>query len=131
MQLDGYQAYYGFIACNTSCVAMKLDERQLQLPIMCLTKTLLSHNRIGPMYPHREAYSCCPPAHIQDEQLLDFDGLPYSWKHSVPLLLVLVTKLSAISVLLFLRPRHHLANGDDQKQQNAVAESADEVDANP
>src|SRR5271155_1149432 len=38
----GYQAYYGFIAYNTSCVAMKLDECQLQLPIMCLTKTLLS-----------------------------------------------------------------------------------------
>ena len=108
--------YYCFIAYNTSRVAMKLDERQLQLPLMCLTKTLLTQNRVGPMNPHHESYSCCPPAHIQDELLLDFDGLPYSWKHSVPLLLVLVTKLSAISVLFFLRPRHHLANRDDQKQ---------------
>ena len=35
-KLGGYQACC-FIAYNTSCVAMKLDERQLQLPIMCLT----------------------------------------------------------------------------------------------
>src|SRR4051794_29261798 len=97
---------------------------------MCLPTPLRAVTGLA-MYPHREAYSCCSPAHIQDELLLAFDGLPYSWKHSVALLLVLVTKLSAISVLLFLRPRHHLANGGDQKQQNAVAESADEVDANP
>jgi hypothetical protein len=90
---------------------MKLDERQLQLLPMHLPKTLVSHNRIGQC----TRMGSLQPAHIQDELLLDFDSLPYSWKHSVPLLLVLVTKLSTISALFFLRPRHHLANGDDQE----------------
>lgn len=99
-----------------------LTSRRIFMELTSTTNKLPARDFLGPWenlaaHQHGKAYSRRPPVHIWAELHLDASpGLPYPWKHGVPLLLVSVTELFAVSVLLLFCPRHHLADGDDGKE---------------